>query len=64
MLKSKNYQQIHLPMKGIFRIATAATAEIANVHAAVANIAPGVESLGMNAAESGARMNMCIRYIP
>ena len=42
----------------------AAKAEIAKVVAAVAAIARGVEMRGINAADAGARMNMCRRYMP
>ena len=42
----------------------AATAVRENVAAAVARIASGVAMYGESAANTGVRMNMCMRYIP
>ena len=49
---------------GNLRRRRAAAAEAANEIAAVAKMASGVERCGINRADTGARMNMCRRYIP
>ena len=57
-------QQIHFPTTGILRKISAMKAEAANETTAVAKMASGVEMRGINMADTGARMNMCRRYIP
>ena len=57
-------QQIHFPTTDILRRRSAATAEAANETTAVAKMASGVEMHGISMADTGARMNMCRRYIP
>ena len=51
-------------MYGTFRTSTAATAQSTYAAAAVSRIANGVGRCGLNAANTGVRMNMCMRYIP
>ena len=63
-LEFRILQQIHFPTTGILRNAIAAKAEAANETAAVTTMASGVGRCGFNAADTGARMNMCRRYIP
>ena len=57
-------QHRYFPTTGSLRKKIARKAEAANEIAAVAKMASGVERCGINQADTGARTNMCKRYIP